>query len=110
MKFFIACMIVSFILYIIIRFIMRAKIASNVWKNNPPKTFIDRWFLWNVHHYVPTSILIFLTLLPLVVIGLSVAYAVYDAQNARKILSSLQTIGFFVTAFSLGMVEIVRHK
>ena len=106
---FIAYIVLSLIMLIVLRFILRSKIASNVWERHSTKNPIEKWVLWRVRNYLP-GILFWFHLLALVGLGVGaiVYFTAYYAGNIA-VYKATETAVLIIAILSVCFIDMARR-
>ena len=106
---FIGYIVLSIIMLIVLRCILRSKIASNVWEQHPTKNPLKKWLLWHVRGYLP-KILFWFHLLALVIIIISslVFFPAYYAGNV-VVYKCAQKAMLVVAILSVCFIDMARR-
>ena len=103
------CLVCTFIMLVVLRFIMRSKVASNIWEQHGTKNPISKWFLWNVRRFLPPVLFWFHLLGNIVLVLLSVAYVwVYKSGYFAESIQIRNAL-FVVTVMAVGSIEAARN-
>lgn len=106
---FIGYIVLTIIMLIVLRCILRSKIASNVWGQHSTKNPLKKWLLWHVRDYLP-KILFWFHLFGLVSIIISslVFFPAYYAGNV-VVYKWVQRAMLFVAILSVCFIDMARR-
>ncbi len=106
---FIAYIVLSLIMLVILRFILRGKIASNVWEQHSTKNPIKKWLLWNVRAFLP-KVLFWFHLIAFVslFVASAIFFPAYYAGNVA-LYKGTQTAMLVVAILSVCFIDMARR-